>query len=211
MWGEGSQFRGLAIVGVSELLLTPSQRHVVPVRARPGESKQPTGLLTLEFLGKDWGGPWRDCEVMPGVHRTFEAGEAARPGLSTGEGEPGEAGALTTSTGMPSSSFAQAASTASSSLLWDLVSTKKLLLVVLQPISNRSSLLGGNSLLWECNDLILQESYRSWQGGARWRCAVWKSCSPSLQPVQTEQQPEVGAGLECEHNMAADFLGSLKR
>ena len=80
MWGEGSQFRGLAIVGVSELLLTPSQRHVVPVRARPGESKQPTGLLTLEFLGKDWGGPWRDCEVMPGVHRTFEAGEAARPG-----------------------------------------------------------------------------------------------------------------------------------
>ena len=66
-------------------------------------------------------------------------------------------------------------------------------------------------MLWECNDLILQESYRSWQGGARWRCAVWKSCSPSLQPVQTEQQPEVGAGLECEHNMAADFLGSLKR
>jgi len=51
--GKSDAFMGLAIVSVSELMVTSSQRHVVPLQGRPYEDDQVTGLLTIEFLFKD--------------------------------------------------------------------------------------------------------------------------------------------------------------
>merc|ERR1719318_2182411 len=51
--GKSDAFMGLAIVSVSELMVTSSQRHVVPLQGRPYEEDQVTGLLTIEFLFKD--------------------------------------------------------------------------------------------------------------------------------------------------------------
>jgi len=51
--GKSDAFMGLAIVSVSELMVTASQRHVVPLQGRPYEEDQVTGLLTVEFLFKD--------------------------------------------------------------------------------------------------------------------------------------------------------------
>jgi ribosomal protein L37AE/L43A len=51
--GKSDAFLGLAIVSVSELMVTNSQRHVVPLQGRPYEEDQVTGLLTVEFVLKD--------------------------------------------------------------------------------------------------------------------------------------------------------------
>jgi len=51
--GKSDAFLGLAIVSVSELMVTNSQRHVVPLQGRPYEEDQVTGLLTIEFMLKD--------------------------------------------------------------------------------------------------------------------------------------------------------------
>ena len=77
MWNQGQKvgksdaFLGLAIVSVSELLATASQRHVVPLQVdtqhctelcstiavllqgRPYEEDKVAGLLTVEFLFTD--------------------------------------------------------------------------------------------------------------------------------------------------------------
>ena len=47
-------FLGLAIVAVEELLITPSQRHVIPLQGRPFEDgDNVSGLLTVQFLVVD--------------------------------------------------------------------------------------------------------------------------------------------------------------
>jgi len=71
--GQSDAFLGLAIVSVSELMVTASQRHVIPLQGRPYEEDKVTGLLTIEFLAKDTGMMLEDKDLMPGVHRTFEA------------------------------------------------------------------------------------------------------------------------------------------
>jgi len=42
------RFLGLGIVGVEELLATPSQRQVIALQSRPYESDQVSGTLTVE-------------------------------------------------------------------------------------------------------------------------------------------------------------------
>ena len=59
---------------MSELMTTPSQRHVIPLQGRPIEQDQVSGLLTIEFVFKDQSKNWTNG-VMPGVHRTFESSE----------------------------------------------------------------------------------------------------------------------------------------
>merc|ERR1711962_1585793 len=71
--GKSDAFMGLGIVAVSELMVTASQRHVIPLQGRPYEEDQVTGLLTIEFLFKDGGVTFEEVESVPGVHRTFEA------------------------------------------------------------------------------------------------------------------------------------------
>ena len=59
-----------------ELMQTPSQRHVIPLQGRPYEKDTGvSGLLTIEFLFKDCGTSWEGNDLVPGVHRTFEAVE----------------------------------------------------------------------------------------------------------------------------------------
>ena len=72
--GATEKFLGLGIVSVSELMTTPSQRHVIPLQGRPYEDDQVSGLLTIEFVFKDSSKGWTNG-VMPGVHRTFETSE----------------------------------------------------------------------------------------------------------------------------------------
>ena len=72
--GDTERFLGLGIVSVSELMTTPSQRHVIPLQGRPYEDDQVSGLLTIEFVLKDSSKGWTNG-VMPGVHRTFETSE----------------------------------------------------------------------------------------------------------------------------------------
>jgi len=74
---KAEKFLGLGIVSISELMSTPSQRHVIPLQGRPYEEDQVSGLLTIEFVFKDSGlnkASWTNG-VMPGVHRTFETSE----------------------------------------------------------------------------------------------------------------------------------------
>jgi len=71
--GKSDAFMGLGIVAVAELMVTASQRHVIPLQGRPYEEDQVTGLLTIEFLFKDGGLSFEEAETVPGVHRTFEA------------------------------------------------------------------------------------------------------------------------------------------
>jgi len=71
--GKSDAFMGLGIVAVAELMVTASQRHVIPLQGRPYEEDQVTGLLTIEFLFKDGDLSFEEAETMPGVHRTFEA------------------------------------------------------------------------------------------------------------------------------------------
>jgi len=71
--GKSDAFMGLGIVAVAELMVTASQRHVIPLQGRPYEEDQVTGLLTIEFLFKDGGMSFEEAETVPGVHRTFEA------------------------------------------------------------------------------------------------------------------------------------------
>jgi hypothetical protein len=74
---------------VAELMVTASQRHVIPLQGRPYEEDQVsqstflefsfckfsncefqvTGLLTIEFLFKDGGVSFEEAETIPGVHR----------------------------------------------------------------------------------------------------------------------------------------------
>ena len=66
----------VCLVSVSELMQTPSQRHVIPLQGRPYEQDSVTGLLTIEFVFKDCGTSWKEGNgVVPGVHRAFEAVE----------------------------------------------------------------------------------------------------------------------------------------
>ena len=84
--GQSDAFMGLAIgkffsvsfsillissplVSVSELMVTASQRHVLPLQGRPYQEDQVTGLLTIEFLFKDVGLSWEDKDLLPGVYR----------------------------------------------------------------------------------------------------------------------------------------------
>ena len=61
---------------MAELMQTPSQRHVIPLQGRPYEKDTGvSGLLTIEFLFKDCGTSWEEPDLVPGVHRTFEAVE----------------------------------------------------------------------------------------------------------------------------------------
>jgi len=73
-FGNPEKFLGLGIVSISELMSTPSQRHVIPLQGRPYENDQVSGLLTIEFIFKDSSPSWT-AGVLPGVHRTFEASE----------------------------------------------------------------------------------------------------------------------------------------
>ena len=78
-------------------MITPSQRHVLPLQGRPGHQDQVltcivvlvildinqrkqntmliynlgqvTGLLTIQFLVKDAGLSWEDKDLLPGVYR----------------------------------------------------------------------------------------------------------------------------------------------
>jgi ribosomal protein L37AE/L43A len=45
-----SKFLGLAIVGVDELIVNPSQRQIISLQSRPYESDPVSGTLTIEFL-----------------------------------------------------------------------------------------------------------------------------------------------------------------
>ena len=56
-------------MSVSELMVTASQRHVLPLQGRPYQEDQVTGLLTIEFLFKDVGLSWEDKDLLPGVYR----------------------------------------------------------------------------------------------------------------------------------------------
>ena len=88
-------------MSVSELMVTASQRHVIPLQGRPyEEDKVPeytslsfaphktahkvTGLLTIEFLAKDTGMMMEDKDLMPGVHRYNKLSEAKFLTLSLG-------------------------------------------------------------------------------------------------------------------------------
>lgn len=71
--GKSDAFMGLGIVAVAELMVTASQRHVIPLQGRPYEEDQVTGLLTIEFLFQDGHTTFEEAELMPGVNRTFEA------------------------------------------------------------------------------------------------------------------------------------------
>ena len=76
MCGKYHYYCSLCLVSISELMQTPSQRHVIPLQGRPYEQDTVTGLLTIEFVFKDCGSSWAEGEVaVPGVHRTFEAVE----------------------------------------------------------------------------------------------------------------------------------------
>ncbi|XP_054285158.1 uncharacterized protein LOC129001748 isoform X12 [Macrosteles quadrilineatus] len=48
--GGQNKFLGLAIVGVEELLINPSQRQTISLQSRPYQEDQVSGMLTLEFL-----------------------------------------------------------------------------------------------------------------------------------------------------------------
>jgi hypothetical protein len=43
-----SKFLGLAIVGVDELIVNPSQRQIISLQSRPYESDPVSGTLTIE-------------------------------------------------------------------------------------------------------------------------------------------------------------------
>ncbi|KAL7641563.1 UNVERIFIED_CONTAM: hypothetical protein RMT77_007436 [Armadillidium vulgare] len=47
------RFVGLGIVGIEELVATPSQRQIIPLQPRPYEKDEVTGSLTCEFLFLD--------------------------------------------------------------------------------------------------------------------------------------------------------------
>ena len=59
----------MPLVSVSELMVTASQRHVLPLQARPYQEDQLTGLLTIAFLFKDVRLSWEDKYLLPGVYR----------------------------------------------------------------------------------------------------------------------------------------------
>ena len=44
---EGS-FMGVGIVGIEEILATPSQRQIIPLQPRPYEEEEVSGSLTIE-------------------------------------------------------------------------------------------------------------------------------------------------------------------
>lgn len=46
------KFLGLGIVGVEELLISPSQRQIISLQSRPYESDPVTGTLTVEVSPK---------------------------------------------------------------------------------------------------------------------------------------------------------------
>uniref|UniRef100_A0A0N7ZB38 Phorbol-ester/DAG-type domain-containing protein n=1 Tax=Scylla olivacea TaxID=85551 RepID=A0A0N7ZB38_SCYOL len=46
-------FLGLGIVGIEELVATPSQRQIIPLQSRPYENDEVSGSLTVEFLFLD--------------------------------------------------------------------------------------------------------------------------------------------------------------
>ncbi|XP_068240438.1 uncharacterized protein [Palaemon carinicauda] len=46
-------FLGLGIVGIEELVATPSQRQIIPLQCRPYEDDEVSGSLTVEFLFLD--------------------------------------------------------------------------------------------------------------------------------------------------------------
>ncbi|KAK4316805.1 hypothetical protein Pmani_012062 [Petrolisthes manimaculis] len=46
-------FLGLGIVGIEELVATPSQRQIIPLQSRPYENDNVSGSLTVEFLFLD--------------------------------------------------------------------------------------------------------------------------------------------------------------
>ncbi|XP_018016758.1 uncharacterized protein LOC108673437 isoform X1 [Hyalella azteca] len=50
-----NSFLGLGIVGIEELVATPSQRQIIPLQARPYEDDAVSGTLTVEFLFLDGG------------------------------------------------------------------------------------------------------------------------------------------------------------
>lgn len=44
------KFLGLAIVGVDELIINPSQRQIISLQSRPYESDPVSGTLTVEVV-----------------------------------------------------------------------------------------------------------------------------------------------------------------
>jgi len=77
--GKSDIFQGLGIVSVSELMVTASQRHVIPLQGRPYEDDQVTGMLTIEFLFKDGGVTFSEADNLYGVHRTLEMRQSKGP------------------------------------------------------------------------------------------------------------------------------------
>ena len=54
-------FLGLGIVGIEELMATPSQRQIIPLQARPYENDTVSGSLTVEV--RLWHFPCRCCPM----------------------------------------------------------------------------------------------------------------------------------------------------
>ncbi|KAK8735679.1 hypothetical protein OTU49_005262 [Cherax quadricarinatus] len=50
---KNGKFLGLGIVGIEELVATPSQRQIIPLQSRPYENDEVSGSLTVEFLFLD--------------------------------------------------------------------------------------------------------------------------------------------------------------
>lgn len=50
---KDGNFLGLGIVGIEELVATPSQRQIIPLQSRPYENDEVSGSLTVEFLFLD--------------------------------------------------------------------------------------------------------------------------------------------------------------
>jgi len=91
--GKSDTFMGVGIVSVSELMVTASQRHVIPLQGRPYEKDQVTGMLTIEFLFKDGGLTFSEADVMSGVHRTLGETWALLGRAGVASGTSGAAGA----------------------------------------------------------------------------------------------------------------------
>lgn len=45
---KNGNFLGLGIVGIEELVATPSQRQIIPLQSRPYENDEVSGSLTVE-------------------------------------------------------------------------------------------------------------------------------------------------------------------
>ncbi|XP_037069486.1 uncharacterized protein LOC119090852 isoform X2 [Pollicipes pollicipes] len=75
-----TNFLGLGIVGIEELLINPSQRQIIPLLSRPYEEDPVSGSLTVEFLFVDEDGSPVEEGALP--HRVTQTSERL---LTSGE------------------------------------------------------------------------------------------------------------------------------